>query len=93
MPGGFIYWRLLSFDPVAAKLIVCGDKPGINVDYEKVDSVLVDQLCLYISTLASIYHKPAASFIGGFKARKLIESPVLIERLDYNGKVYVHTIV
>jgi len=71
-------------------LIVCGDKPVINVDIEKVDAILVDQLCVYISTLASIYHKPAATFIGGFKARTLMDSPVLIDRFNYNGRLYVY---
>lgn len=33
---------------------------------------------LHISTLASIYHKPASVFIGNFKPKRLLDSPALI---------------
>ena len=88
--GGFIYWRLLSTDPVVAKQIVFGDRPNLSSDIEVVDDALVDQLCLYIASIASIYHKPASSFIGRFNTRTLKQTPVLVvERKFYADRSYL----
>ncbi|KAJ3020609.1 AP-1 complex subunit beta-1 [Thoreauomyces humboldtii] len=77
---GFIYWRLLSTDPVAAKAIILSDKPAISTETDNIDSQLLQELLLHVSTLASIYHKPASSFIGGIKPRKLMPSKALVFR-------------
>lgn len=52
----FIYWRLLSTDPVAAKLIVLGEKELV-VESDGIDEGVLDELVACIGTLASIYHK------------------------------------
>ncbi|KAJ3053492.1 hypothetical protein HK102_011691, partial [Quaeritorhiza haematococci] len=75
---GFIYWRLLSTDPVAAKAIVLSDKPPITTESDDMDSPILEELLLHISTLASIYHKPPTTFIGGAKMRRLGQSPALV---------------
>ncbi|KAI9199673.1 AP-2 complex subunit beta-like protein [Polychytrium aggregatum] len=67
---GFIYWRLLSTDPVAAKAIVLSEKPGISTETENMEAAIVDELHLHISTLASIYHKPPQLFTAGFRVLK-----------------------
>ncbi|KAI8912918.1 adaptin N terminal region-domain-containing protein [Powellomyces hirtus] len=77
---GFIYWRLLSTDPVAAKAIILSDKPAISTETDNIDSQLLQELLLHVSTLASIYHKPATTFIGGIKPRKLMPSKALVFR-------------
>ncbi|KAL6613436.1 Adaptor protein complex beta subunit [Neocallimastix californiae] len=73
----YIYWRLLSSDPVAAKAIVLSERPAITTEVEDMDWNLLDDLLLNISSLASIYHKPPNNFINGIKSRKLIQSPAL----------------
>ncbi|KAI8827060.1 Clathrin/coatomer adaptor, adaptin-like protein [Fimicolochytrium jonesii] len=78
---GFIYWRLLSTDPVAAKAIILSDKPAISTETDNIDGPLLQELLLHVSTLASIYHKPATSFIGGIKTRKLVKSRALVDRM------------
>ncbi|GMH33859.1 hypothetical protein BSKO_01693 [Bryopsis sp. KO-2023] len=60
----FVYWRLLSTDPEAAKDIVLADKPVITDDSSNLDGLLLDELLSQMSTLASVYHKPAGTFIS-----------------------------
>lgn len=60
---GFIYWRLLSTDPEAAKMVVLGDKPVIEDDTFKLDPALLNVLIEQIATLASVYHKPPDAFV------------------------------
>ena len=60
---GFIYWRLLSTDPEAAKLVVLGDKPVIEDDTFRLEPNLLNLLVGQIATLSSIYHKPPEAFV------------------------------
>lgn len=60
---GFIYWRLLSTDPEAAKMVVLGDKPVIEDDTFKLDPALLNVLIGQIATLSSVYHKPPEAFV------------------------------
>lgn len=60
---GFIYWRLLSTDPEAAKLVVLGDKPVIEDDTFRLEPNLLNMLVGQIATLSSIYHKPPEAFV------------------------------
>lgn len=60
---GFIYWRLLSTDPEAAKLVVLGDKPVIEDDTFRLEPNLLNVLVSQIATLSSIYHKPPEAFV------------------------------
>ncbi|KAM6111948.1 AP-1 complex subunit beta-1 isoform 7-T7 [Pterocles gutturalis] len=58
---GYIYWRLLSTDPVAAKEVVLAEKPLISEETDLIEPTLLDELICYIGTLASVYHKPPVS--------------------------------
>ena len=60
----YVYWRLLSGDLSIAKNIILSDKPPITTTMKSLPPVLLDQLLNEISTLASVYHKPASSFLG-----------------------------
>jgi AP-1 complex subunit beta-1 len=60
---GFIYWRLLSTDPEAAKMVVLGEKPVIEDDTFKLEPQLLNVLIGQIATLSSIYHKPPEAFV------------------------------
>ena len=65
---GYVYWRLLSTEPEAAKQVVLAEKPVISDDTFKIDRGLLDKLISNISTLASVYHKPPEAFTKvGFK--------------------------
>ena len=59
---GFIYWRLLSTDPAAAKEVVLAEKPLIAED---------DLVC-YIASLAtaSVYHKPPTALRVSWVSRR-----------------------
>lgn len=60
---GYIYWRLLSSDPDAAKAVILAERPVIADDTGSLDPVLLDTLTRNLSTLASVYHKPPESFV------------------------------
>ncbi|MED6181454.1 hypothetical protein PIB30_019530 [Stylosanthes scabra] len=59
----YIYWRLLSTDPEAAKDVVLAEKPVITDDSNQLDSSLLDELLVNIATLSSVYHKPPDAFV------------------------------
>ncbi|GJJ09300.1 hypothetical protein Clacol_003522 [Clathrus columnatus] len=60
----YIYWRLLSTDPAAAKAVVLAHRPPISLPRTTVSPALLEELLTEISTLASVYHKPPETFIG-----------------------------
>ncbi|XP_049879406.1 AP-1 complex subunit beta-1 [Pectinophora gossypiella] len=62
---GFIYWRLLSTDPAAAKEVVLADKPLISEETDLLEPTLLDELICHIASLASVYHKPPTAFVEG----------------------------
>ncbi|XP_053466722.1 AP-1 complex subunit beta-1 isoform X1 [Ictalurus furcatus] len=62
---GYIYWRLLSTDPVAAKEVVLAEKPLISEETDLIEPTLLEELICHIGTLASIYHKPPSAFVEG----------------------------
>ncbi|CAM8879874.1 unnamed protein product [Rhodiola kirilowii] len=59
----YIYWRLLSTDPEAAKDVVLAEKPVISDDSNQLDSTLLDELLANIATLSAVYHKPTEAFV------------------------------
>ncbi|KAF8377777.1 hypothetical protein HHK36_031162 [Tetracentron sinense] len=63
----YIYWRLLSTDPEAAKDVVLAEKPVISDDSNQLDPSLLDELLANIATLSSVYHKPPEAFVSRVK--------------------------
>ncbi|XP_010266891.1 PREDICTED: beta-adaptin-like protein C [Nelumbo nucifera] len=63
----YIYWRLLSTDPEAAKDVVLAEKPVISDDSNQLDPSLLDELLANIATLSSVYHKPPDAFVSRVK--------------------------
>lgn len=63
----YIYWRLLSIDPEAAKDVVLAEKPVITDDSNQLDPSLLDELLANIATLSSVYHKPPEAFVTRVK--------------------------
>lgn len=76
---GFMYWRLLSTDPEAAREVVLGGKPAISTETDRMDRQLLDQLLLHGASLASIFHRQPQTFIRDAKARYVPDSPALDE--------------
>ncbi|PHT57699.1 AP-2 complex subunit beta [Capsicum baccatum] len=69
----YIYWRLLSTDPEAAKDVVLAEKPVISDDSNQLDPSLLDELLSNIATLSSVYHKPPEAFITRVKTTQKTE--------------------
>jgi AP-1 complex subunit beta-1 len=62
----YVYWRLLSTDPEAAKRVALASKPAIADDCarEMLDKPLLDQLVRELGCLSSVFHRPADSFVS-----------------------------
>lgn len=46
-----------------------GERPPISTESDNMDPALLDCLLIHINTIASIYHRPPETFIGGLKNR------------------------
>ncbi|RMZ52638.1 hypothetical protein APUTEX25_000757 [Auxenochlorella protothecoides] len=58
----YIYWRLLSADPDAARDVVLAPRPVIEAAADGVDPALRAELLGELGSLASVLHRPAAAF-------------------------------
>eukprot|EP01100_Stratorugosa_tubuloviscum_P007102 TRINITY_DN2988_c0_g1_i1.p1 TRINITY_DN2988_c0_g1~~TRINITY_DN2988_c0_g1_i1.p1 ORF type:complete len:932 (-),score=453.78 TRINITY_DN2988_c0_g1_i1:233-3028(-) len=67
----FIYWRLLSSNPEAAKSVVLSEKPLVNDDSTQLEVNLREELLDNLSTLASVFHKPPETFLSKYKRLKV----------------------
>ena len=74
---GYMYWRLLSSDPATAKRVVMGEKPEITAESEKLDPATLEEMCLNVGTLATVYLKPVQQVFRSARPRKLVDSPAL----------------
>jgi hypothetical protein len=74
---GYMYWRLLSTDPAAAKEVVMGEKPPITAESEKLDPHTLEELCLNVGTLATVYLKPVQRVFRSARPKWLADSPAL----------------
>jgi hypothetical protein len=77
---GYMYWRLLAHsgnDPGIAKRIVLGEKPKIEASAEQLDPGTLDEMCLHIGTLATVYLKPVQQVFRSARVRRLGESEAL----------------
>lgn len=74
---GYMYWRLLSSDPAVAKQIVMGEKPVITAESEKLDPATLEEMCLNVGTLATVYLKPVQQVFRSARAKRLVDSPAL----------------
>ncbi|KXZ48196.1 hypothetical protein GPECTOR_29g103 [Gonium pectorale] len=61
----YIYWRLLSTDPEAAKDVVLAEKPVIADDSSSLDPGLLEALVSrHLATVAAVYHRPPETFVS-----------------------------
>ncbi|KAL4979878.1 adaptin N terminal region-domain-containing protein [Aspergillus desertorum] len=82
---GYMYWRLLSSDPKTARQIVMGQKPPISAESEKLDNRTLEELCLNVGTLATVYLKPVQQVFRSARTRRLQYSPALQKRVEDYG--------
>eukprot|EP01096_Ripella_sp_DP13-Kostka_P000567 TRINITY_DN1060_c0_g2_i1.p1 TRINITY_DN1060_c0_g2~~TRINITY_DN1060_c0_g2_i1.p1 ORF type:complete len:941 (-),score=529.23 TRINITY_DN1060_c0_g2_i1:66-2798(-) len=78
---GFFYWRLLT-DPKTARSVVLADKPLIEDDTHLIDQSILDDLVSSLSSVASVYHKPAEAFVSRSKRpiRRAAQEEAPVER-------------
>ncbi|KAB0355596.1 hypothetical protein FD755_021537 [Muntiacus reevesi] len=62
---GYIYWCLLSTDPITAKEVVLSEKPLISAETDLIEPTLLNELTCHIGSLASAYHKPPNASVEG----------------------------
>ena len=73
----YMYWRLLSTDVELAKRIVMGEKPAITAESERLDPNTLEEMCLNVGTLATVYLKPVQTVFRNARPRRLADSPAL----------------
>lgn len=73
----YMYWRLLSTDMNAAKQVVMGEKPPITAESERLDPQTLEEMCLNVGTLATVYLKPVQTVFRNARPRRLLDSPAL----------------
>lgn len=73
----YMYWRLLSTDMNLAREIVMGEKPPITSESEKLEAATLEEMCLNVGTLATVYLKPVQTVFRSARPRKLQDSPAL----------------
>jgi AP-2 complex subunit beta-1 len=83
---GFMYWRLLSSDmqtndPNTARRIIMGEKPPITAESERLEAATLEEMCLNVGTLATIYLKPVQQVFRSARPRRLQDSPCLQKHL------------
>ncbi|CAF1443938.1 unnamed protein product [Rotaria sp. Silwood1] len=91
---GYIYWRLLSTDPKAAKEVVLAEKPLISEETDLLEPSLLDELICHIGSLASVYHKPPNAFVEGrfiIKRNLPFRSGIHDEHEDNIGNITMQT--
>ncbi|CAK0783703.1 hypothetical protein CVIRNUC_006902 [Coccomyxa viridis] len=79
----YVYWRLLSSDPEAARSVVLAEKPVIAQDTSAMDPRLLRTLLGNLSTLSSVYHLPPAAFVtrAAHQPAPSLDNGVIRERL------------
>jgi vesicle coat complex subunit len=73
----YMYWRLLSTDMDAARRVVMGEKPAITAESERLDPATLEEMCLNVGTLATVYLKPVQTVFRNARPRRLHDSPAL----------------
>jgi AP-1 complex subunit beta-1 len=81
----YIYWRLLSSDPEAAKEVVLASKPMIRDDRNSLDAGLLKELLGQLSTLSSVYYKLPSTFVPRTHAITSAEDGDDDEHIDTGG--------
>ena len=54
-----------------------GEKPPITAESEKLDPATLEEMCLNVGTLATVYLKPVQQVFRSARPRKLLDSPAL----------------
>lgn len=80
---GFIYWRLLSTDPMSAKAIVFSEKPpSTEGTVETMEKNILDELISHIGSLASVYHKPPSAFLNIKKKASSSQVDIAVQKSE-----------
>lgn len=77
---GYVYWRMLSEDPEAAKKVVLCTRPKIRIESSGLDPHVRDKLLTNLSMLASVYFKTPDQFVR--KLRDTINERADLETQD-----------
>eukprot|EP01083_Nonionella_stella_P141461 435899_1 len=70
---GYVYWRLLSTDPTAARKVVLAERPVISSETFSLPQDYLTTLLENLSSLSSVYHRPPDEFVRG--SRKVVFMP------------------
>merc|ERR1719273_682166 len=64
----YVYWRLLSTDPTAARKVVLAERPVISAETFSLPPDYLQTLLANLSSLSSVYHRPPDEFVRGSRS-------------------------
>jgi len=75
---GYVYWRLLSTDPAAARAVVLSERPIIEDSQLSYDPPMLNTLIYNLSSLSAVFHKKPETFVTGGRPERVstIDTPV-----------------
>mmetsp|Transcript_18642 Transcript_18642/g.33698 ORF Transcript_18642/g.33698 Transcript_18642/m.33698 type:complete len:873 (+) Transcript_18642:16-2634(+) len=76
-----VYWRMLSSDPQATRQVVMCQRPSMTEDSTALEAGVLEKLLEQLSTVASVYHKPAENILASVRA-KAFEPDTVQEETD-----------
>ncbi|RLV93839.1 AP-1 complex subunit beta-1 [Spathaspora sp. JA1] len=84
----YIYWRLLSSSSSVEvqKRVVLSKVPAIKTTISSFNPIILTTLMQELSTLSSVYHKPAKTFIDANSYSKLLKTNEKLEDLKIKAK-------
>ncbi|KAJ1663997.1 beta-adaptin, partial [Coemansia sp. RSA 25] len=59
----YIYWRLLSADPNAARAVALVEMPPVELESASLSTALLEELIAELGSVASVLQKPARLFV------------------------------
>ena len=82
---GYMYWRLISTDPIAAKKIIINENAMIDIDRDLLHSSVLQELLLNLGNLNTIHHRPAMTFYGDIKQKTIRSSPAYVSERTWRA--------
>ncbi|KTW26205.1 hypothetical protein T552_03096 [Pneumocystis carinii B80] len=78
----YMYWKLLLGDSYTAKKIIMENIPSIKLPLQNFDQKTLDELCLNLGSLSSIYYKTPSQLVAGSKVKEIQNSRALRNRFN-----------
>ncbi|KAJ1758314.1 beta-adaptin [Coemansia sp. RSA 1752] len=87
----YIYWRLLSADPSAARTVVLAEKPPVRPENSSLPEPLLEELVNELGCVSSVLQQPARQFVYARAERAGVPRGDAATTADYGTQAAVDT--